>query len=86
MFRHKGCVRDPEAIGYWRDYQNVLAAGNPLGLSFVEYVAYRVAIVSAPVAPVTVTTASGEHIPWYTAQCGHRHPWGVSCNTWTTSQ
>lgn len=76
--RHIGCVTDREAKELWRDYQGVTKNGNPLGVSFVEYVFHRVAARQ----PVTVTSDT-TGVPWYIASCGHQHPWGESCATWT---
>ena len=72
-------ITDPMARQYWRDYQTLCRTGNPLGLSFVEYVAHRV----LELAPQSVSAADAS--PWYVATCGHHHPWGESCGTWTAS-
>lgn len=73
-------ITDPTAKAWWRDYQRVLSDGNPLGLSFVEYVAERVALRR----PTTATDALPAHAPWYVAACGHEHPWGQPCSVWTS--
>ena len=74
-------ITDPTAKQYWRDWQHILRGGNPLGLSFVEYVAIRV----YSERPQGTVTATADASPWYVAQCGHQHPWGESCGTWTSS-
>lgn len=77
MRQHLGCVTDPLTRRYWKDFQALCREGNPLGLSFVEYVAHRVlalgqhAVSDAPASP------------WYVSECGHKHPWGESCATVT---
>jgi hypothetical protein len=71
-------VLDRETRELWRDYKHVLKEGNPLGLSFVEYVAARVN-ARHPVAS-QVTSTSETH--WYMSPCGHSHPWGGSCSDW----
>lgn len=78
---HRNCVTDPLAKQWWRDYQAICRQGNELGLSFVEYVAHRV----GSLGPRTYTEGANA-APWYVAQCGHQHPWGESCNSWTASQ
>lgn len=80
MRLHKGCINDPTARAWWRDYQQMLREGNPMGLSFVEYIANRV-----------VSLGSGfmygnTNAPVYVSACGHKHPWGESCGSWTASQ
>lgn len=74
--KHVNCITDRIAREYWRDYQHVVKAGNPLGLSYVEYVAQRVFAVFTAVTNATATE-------WLVASCGHRHEWGASCSTWT---
>ena len=69
---HKNCITDQLARQWWRDYRRVQAAGNPYGLSFVEYVANRALAESA-----TDRMAVGPH---YMASCGHVHAWGASCS------
>lgn len=81
MFRRHQCITDPTAKAWWRDYQKVLKEGNPLGLSFVEYVTQR---VFADIAPTT-TYASSTDAPWYVAACGHQHLWGASCSESVTA-
>jgi hypothetical protein len=78
MFRRHNCVTDPTTKAWWRDYQAVIREGNPLGLSFVEYVATRVIAAN----PIPTYTAAPES-PWYIAACGHSHLWGAACSTWT---
>lgn len=79
MIGHRNCITDRLAKEWWRDYQHVMKSGNPLGLSFVEYVASRMVAM----APQTVTTSSTNGAPWYMSQCGHAHEWGASCSNWT---
>ena len=75
MFRRPHvCITDPTAKAWWRDYQSVIKEGNPLGISFVEYVTQRVIAAAMP------TYAEAKDAPWYTAPCGHQHPWGASCS------
>lgn len=76
MLRHRNCVIDPEARTMWREYQSVLKEGNPLGLSFVEYIAVKVMAQQ----PQTVTSTTQIETMYFTAACGHRHPWGASCS------
>lgn len=75
----RGGITDPTAKAWWRDYQKVIKEGNPLGLSFVEYIAQRV--VAANPQPMTYTAAPES--PWYIAACGHSHLWGAACSVWT---
>lgn len=77
---HRNCVSDPTARQWWRDYQKVCHAGNPLGLSFVEFVAHRV------LAQGQVTHTEAAQAPWDVAPCGHKHTWGESCSSWTSAQ
>jgi hypothetical protein len=77
MKLHRGCITDPLAKAWWREYQTLCKEGNPLGLGFTEYVAHRV--LSLGYHSVTDAAAA----PWHIAQCGHQHPWGVSCSNWT---
>lgn len=86
MFRHKGCITDVLAKEYWRDYQSVLREGNPRGLSFTEYVAQRVNPATITYGAATATESVPASVPWYTAECGHRHPWGLPCSVWTAMQ
>lgn len=74
--KHVNCISDRIAKEYWRDYQHMVREGNPLGLSYVEYVAQRVLAVFT----AYTDTAAAE---WHVAYCGHKHPWGESCGTWT---
>ena len=53
MKLHKNCITDPLAKEYWRDYQHVMREGNPLGLSFTEYVAFRVMALRVPLTALT---------------------------------
>jgi hypothetical protein len=76
---HRNCITDPLARTYWREYQQVCADGNPLGLSYVEYVAHRVASLGSRI----VYETSADQTPWYVSTCGHQHPWGVTCASWT---
>lgn len=76
---HRNCVTDPLTKQWWRDYQKVCKEGNPLGLSFVEYVAQRVFATWVP--SHTETTQA----PWYVATCGHQHQWGKSCSEAVTA-
>lgn len=72
---HRNCVTDPLTRAWWLDYQRVVRQGNAYGLSFTEYVANR-----------TLAEANLSHAgPTYTAGCGHTHPWGASCATWTST-
>jgi lysozyme family protein len=73
----KNPITDPTARAYWREYQSMCKQGNPLGLSFVEYVAQRVH------ASTSIYTLSTD-VPWFVTTCGHQHPWGVSCVSVTT--
>lgn len=75
---HRNCVTDPLTRQWWRDYRK---ADNPLGLSFVEYVAHRVASLGP-----RVTYTDAPDLPWYVSSCGHMHPWGESCNAVTVTQ
>lgn len=81
MRLHKGCITDREAKELWRDYQSVKEEGNPLGLSFVEYVMVRVA-ARQPDLPTTTRTDDAQ---WYAATCGHQHPWGATCSDWSAT-
>jgi hypothetical protein len=74
-------ITDRLALEYWRDYQRVLRDGNPLGLSYTEYVAQRV--IAAGVQFVYTTSTS--EVDWHVSACGHQHPFGESCNTWTAT-
>ena len=74
------CITDREVRDMWRDYRTVLKEGNPLGLSFAEYVAQRVIAQGTRFVYSTITT----DVPWYVTTCGHRHPWGESCGSWTS--
>lgn len=76
---HRNCVTDPTAKAWWRDYQKILKEGNPLGLSFVDYVAQRV------LAAITPTYTEAPASPWYVAPCGHQHQWGASCSESVTA-
>lgn len=73
---HRNCVTDPLTKQYWREFQRI---DKGLGLSFTEYVAQRVAAER----PQTVTAAMPA--PWYTAECGHQHPWGFACTVWSNT-
>lgn len=79
MRLHRNCVTDPLARQWWREYRDVLDGGNPLGISFVEFVASRVRSVNP--MPVIIMDAghSSNGMPWYFASCGHAHPWGAAC-------
>ena len=77
--KHQGCVTDPLAREWWRDYRHIIASGNPLGLSFVEYVAARVASLGT-----RIEVSNNSNAPWYMASCGHSHAWGVACTGLTT--
>ena len=79
MFRRHSCVTDPTARAWWRDYQNVVTEGTPLGLSFVDYVAQRV------LAAITPPYTEAAKAPWYVAACGHQHQWGASCSESATT-
>ncbi len=83
MFRRHNCVTDPLTRQWWRDYQQVMKDGNPLGLSFTEYVAHRV--VSLGTVFIYSATNTSQ-TPWYVSSCGHKHPWGESCGTMTAAQ
>jgi hypothetical protein len=78
--RRRG-ITDRLALAYWREYQVIVREGNPLGISFVEYVAARVNAEGEPKFAYNTTASS--NAPWYMAACGHAHPWGASCSTWT---
>lgn len=80
---HRNCISDRIAQEYWRDYQHVMRKGNPMGMSFTEYVAARVAALQPRV--FTTATANTPAVTWYIAQCGHSHPWGESCSSWTAT-
>jgi hypothetical protein len=80
--KHRGCITDRLAKEYWRDYQEVMREGNPLGMSYTEYVAHRVA-AGGQRFYVSNNTANSA-APWYMAECGHSHPWGAACSFWTT--
>lgn len=80
--RHN-CVTDRETREMWRDYQHVMKEGNPLGLSFPEYVAHRVFSNGTRFIYTTDTSASQTY--WYMSSCGHSHPWGQSCSSWTAT-
>lgn len=80
--RGHNCVTDPTARQWWRDYQTVVKEGNPLGLSFVEYVAHRVRSLGT----VIVYDTRADQTPWYVSSCGHKHEWGESCGSWTAAQ
>lgn len=83
MKLHRGCITDPVARSYWRDYQQLLKDGNPQGLSFTEYVATR---VDRPQILITFSAEDTSAAPWYVATCGHKHPWGQSCSMKTVAQ
>lgn len=74
--RKKG-ITDPLALAYWREWQAMVKNGNPMGLSFTEYVAQRVH------QPTSLYALSTE-VPWFVSTCGHQHPWGVACGSLTT--
>lgn len=74
--RHADRITDPLARQWWIEYRHVIATGNPLGLSFVEYIAHRVNALG----PRPVYTDNTAFVPWYVAGCGHAHPWGVPCS------
>lgn len=76
-------IADREAREMWRDYRMMLKEGNPLGLSFVEYVAHRV--FSSGTRFVYMGETTSGQAPWYVATCGHQHPWGQSCSSWTAT-
>lgn len=76
MMRHRNCITDPTTKAWWRDYQHVIKDGNPLGLSFVEYIAVRLYAAQ----PQLVSSTSTTNVEWYMSPCGHSHPWGVSCS------
>lgn len=76
---HRNCVTDPTAKAWWRDYQKMVKEGNPLGLSFVDYVAQRV------FAALTPTYTEAPQAPWYVAPCGHQHLWGAACTESVTA-
>jgi hypothetical protein len=80
--KHRGCITDPLARQWWREYQAICDQGNPLGLSFVEYVSARL----LSVGPKTYTSVSAENSPYFVSTCGHRHEWGVTCNNVTVTQ
>ena len=70
----------------WREYQHVTKEGNPLGLSFAEYVAQRVIAAGTRFVYATNTgnaATDTTQTPWYVSACGHSHPWGRSCSGWT---
>ena len=73
MLRRHACITDQTAKAWWKDFQGVLKEGNPLGLSFVEYVAQRV------LANFTPTYTEAPQSPWYVSSCGHKHQWGAAC-------
>lgn len=79
MFRRHVCITDPTARAWWRDYLAVVKEGNPLGLSFVDYVAQRV------FAALTPSYTEAPASPWYVAACGHQHQWGASCSESATT-
>ncbi len=74
-------IPDREANELWRDYRSVLKDGNPLGLSFVEYVAARVMARQ----PVHAAATSSSDVHWYVSPCGHSHPWGAACSDWSAT-
>ena len=73
-------ITDPLARQWWRDYQRECRDGNPLGLSFTEYVAHRV--LSLGFQSLSMAPSA----PWYVSSCGHQHPWGVTCDQVTVTQ
>ncbi len=81
MKLHRNCITDPVSKAWWRDYQRVMKDGNPLGLSFVDYIALRVASLGP-----RLTVTSSTNVPWYVSSCGHRHEWGESCSSLTVTQ
>lgn len=77
------CITDRETKEMWRDYRRVVKDGNPLGLSFAEYVAQRV--IAAGTRFVYASETNPTQTPWYVSACGHQHPWGESCGSWTST-
>jgi hypothetical protein len=75
MLRRHDCITDPTARAWWRDYRTMCREGNPLGLSFMEYIAQRVLSTEC----MSSYTAADDS-PWYVAACGHQHQWGASCS------
>src|SRR5688500_6307518 len=75
---HRNCITAPPACEWCRDYQHVCREGNPLALSFVEYVAARL----SSLGPRTFTSTGCNDVTWYPASCGHQHPWGQPCGSW----
>lgn len=75
------CVTDREVRDMWRDYRSVIKDGNPLGLSFAEYIAQR---VIAQGIRFVYSQTSTDQVPWYVASCAHQHPWGETCQSVTT--
>lgn len=73
--KHRNCITDRLARAWWQEYRHVTEAGNPLGISFVEYVAARVASLGQRYTYSANTTEA----PVFVATCGHAHFWGVSC-------
>lgn len=82
MRLHKGCITDPTTKMWWRDYLQLLRDGNPQGLSFVEYIANRVVSLGS----AFMYGSGTDQGPFYVSSCGHKHPWGESCGSWTASQ
>jgi hypothetical protein len=80
MARRHDCITDPMARRYWREYRREVKRGNPLGLSFTEYVAQKVIATGLQ----TVYTMASD-APWDVASCGHNHPWGESCGSYTST-
>ena len=78
MKRLHDCITDPLTKQWWRDYKVMCKEGNPLGLSFTQYVAHHVVSVGQ-----RLTDTATDQTPWYIASCGHKHLWGESCATWT---
>jgi hypothetical protein len=72
------CITDPTARQWWREYRKTVKEGNPLGLSYTEFVAQKVWAQGFRV----VYTASSD-APVEVASCGHKHAWGESCGTYT---
>jgi hypothetical protein len=74
VIRRHDCITAPTTRQWWREYRPVCKEGNPLGLSFVEYVAQRV------FANFQTSYSETSAAPWYVAACAHKHPWGATCS------
>ena len=73
------CITDPDARRMWREYRKEVKRGNPNGLSYTEYVAQKVVAQGYRVLVYTSTA----DLPWDVAMCGHKHPFGETCGTYT---